>query len=56
MVEPAPATDLQPLRRHILGMEGVPKEEIEILLDLSESYIDQTGKTTKKAQFSAAAP
>ena len=36
MAEPAPATYLQPPRRHIIGMEGVPKEEIEI--DLSELY------------------
>ena len=51
MVEPAPATDLQPLRRHILGMEGVPKEEIEILLDLSESYIDQNRQDDKKSSI-----
>ena len=48
MAEPASATDLQPPRRHILGMEGVPKEEIEILLDLSESYIDQNRQDDKK--------
>ncbi|MEC8531323.1 MAG: aspartate carbamoyltransferase catalytic subunit [Pseudomonadota bacterium] len=51
MVELAPATDLQPLRRHILGMEGVPKEEIEILLDLSESYIDQNRQDDKKSSI-----
>ena len=51
MVEPAPATDLQPPRRHILGMEGVPKEEIEILLDLSESYIDQNRQDDKKSSI-----
>ena len=51
MVEPVPATDLQPPRRHILGMEGVPKEEIEILLDLSESYIDQNRQDDKKSSI-----
>ena len=51
MVELAPATDPQPLRRHILGMEGVPKEEIEILLDLSESYIDQNRQDDKKSSI-----
>ncbi len=51
MAEPAPATYLQPPRRHILGMEGVPKEEIEILLDLSESYIDQNRQDDKKSSI-----
>ncbi len=51
MVEAAHATYLQPPRRHILGMEGVPKEEIEILLDLSESYIDQNRQDDKKSSI-----
>ena len=51
MVEAASATYLQPPRRHILGMEGVPKEEIEILLDLSESYIDQNRQDDKKSSI-----
>lgn len=36
-------------RTHILGMEGVPKEEIEGLLDLSESYIQQSRQNDKKS-------
>jgi aspartate carbamoyltransferase catalytic subunit len=40
--------DPRTARRHILGMEGVPKEEIEALLDLSESYIEQNRQDDKK--------
>lgn len=40
--------DPQTVRRHILGMEGVPKEEIAALLDLSESYIEQNRQDDKK--------
>jgi len=35
MAEMATVSELHPLPRHILGMEGVPKPEIELLLDLS---------------------
>ena len=42
------ADDAQP-RTHILGMEGVPREEIETLLDLSESYIEQNRQPDKKS-------
>ena len=51
MAETAPAADLQPPRRHILGMEGVPREEIETLLDLSESYIEQNRQDDKKSSI-----
>ncbi|MEK9645320.1 MAG: aspartate carbamoyltransferase catalytic subunit [Alphaproteobacteria bacterium] len=40
--------DPRTARRHILGMEGVRKEEIEALLDLSESYIEQNRQDDKK--------
>ena len=36
---------------NILGMEGVPKEEIETLLDLSESYIEQNRQDNKKSSI-----
>ena len=51
MAETAPAADLQPPRQHILGMEGVPREEIETLLDLSESYIEQNRQDDKKSSI-----
>ena len=35
-------------RKHILGMEGVPKEEIETLLNLSEKYVEQNRQSNKK--------
>ena len=37
------------LRMHILGMDGTSKEEIETLLDLSESYIEQNRQDDKKS-------
>jgi len=51
MAETVPTENLQPPRRHILGMEGVPKEEIESLLDLSESYIEQNRQDDKKSSI-----
>ena len=48
MADWAKTADLDVPRRHILGMEGVPKEEIETLLDLSESYIEQNRQADKK--------
>jgi aspartate carbamoyltransferase catalytic subunit len=48
MADRATTADLNIPRRHILGMEGVPKEEIETLLDLSESYIEQNRQADKK--------
>jgi len=51
MAETASVKDLHPTRRHILGMEGVPREEIEALLDLSESYIDQNRQDDKKSSI-----
>ncbi|MEE2662197.1 MAG: aspartate carbamoyltransferase catalytic subunit [Pseudomonadota bacterium] len=49
MAETATVSELHPLPRHILGMEGVPKSEIEVLLDLSESYIEQNRQDDKKS-------
>ena len=51
MVETEKVADLLPPRRHILGMEGVPREEIEALLDLSESYIEQNRQDDKKSSI-----
>lgn len=49
MAETATVSELHLLPRHILGMEGVSKSEIELLLDLSESYIEQNRKDDKKS-------
>ena len=49
MAETATVSELHPLPRHILGMEGVLKSEIEVLLDLSESYIEQNRQDDKKS-------
>jgi aspartate carbamoyltransferase catalytic subunit len=35
--------------RHLLGIEGMKPWEIETLLDLSESYVDQSRRADKKA-------
>ena len=51
MAEMATVSELHPLPRHILGMEGVPKSEIELLLDLSESYIEQNRQDDKKSSI-----
>ncbi|MEE2995953.1 MAG: aspartate carbamoyltransferase catalytic subunit [Pseudomonadota bacterium] len=51
MPETEPAAYRQEPRRHILGMEGAPKEEIETLLDLSESYIEQSRQDDKKSSI-----
>ena len=51
MAEMATVSELHPLPRHILGMEGVPKPEIELLLDLSESYIEQNRQDDKKSSI-----
>ena len=50
MAETEKVSHLPPPRRHILGMEGVP-EEIEALLDLSESYIEQNRQDDKKSSI-----
>src|SRR5208282_1526386 len=34
--------------RHLLGIEGLSPDEITILLDLAESYVDQNRRTNKK--------
>ena len=51
MAETEKVADLLAPRRHILGMEGVPREEIEALLDLSESYIEQNRQDDKKSSI-----
>ena len=43
------ASELRFTHPHILGIEGFTREDISLLLDLSESYIDQSRKTDKKA-------
>ena len=48
MADAVKAADGPARRTHILGMEGVPKREIETLLDLSESYIEQNRQDDKK--------
>jgi len=49
MADPAINARLRPPRMHILGMEGIPREEIETLLALSESYIEQNRQDDKKS-------
>ncbi|MEC7489072.1 MAG: aspartate carbamoyltransferase catalytic subunit [Pseudomonadota bacterium] len=51
MAQTATVTDLHPPVRNILGMEGVPKSQIEMLLDLSESYIEQNRQDNKKSSI-----
>ena len=34
--------------RHLLGIEGLSPDEITILLDLAETYVDQNRRTDKK--------
>lgn len=41
----------RPPWRHLLGMDGVPAEEIEDILDLSETYIEQNRRGDKKNQL-----
>ena len=36
--------------RHILGIEGMTREEINFLLDLSESYVAQNRRADKKSK------
>lgn len=45
------AAAVRPLRRHLLGMDGVPAGEIEDILDLSETYIEQNRRGDKKNQL-----
>lgn len=51
MADTANDSAFHPPRMNILGMEGVPKEEIETLLDLSESYIEQNRQDNKKSSI-----
>ena len=51
MADTANDAGFHPPRMNILGMEGVPKEEIETLLDLSESYIEQNRQDNKKSSI-----
>jgi aspartate carbamoyltransferase catalytic subunit len=51
MADTANDAGFRPPRMNILGMEGVPKEEIETLLDLSESYIEQNRQDNKKSSI-----
>ena len=36
------------LHRHLLGIEGLSREEITLLLDLSQAYVDQNRRRDKK--------
>jgi aspartate carbamoyltransferase catalytic subunit len=44
----ATQTELRFRHRHILGIEGLSREEITFLLDLAESYVDQSLQADKK--------
>ena len=38
-------------RRHLLGIEGLSADEITMLLDLAESYVEQNRKADKKTSI-----
>jgi aspartate carbamoyltransferase catalytic subunit len=42
------AAQLRFLHRHLLGIEGLSREEITLLLDLSQAYVDQNRRRDKK--------
>ena len=42
------APSLRFRHRHLLGIEGLSREEITLLLDLSQSYVDQNRRADKK--------
>ena len=42
------STELRFTHPHILGIEGFTRDEISLLLDLSDSYVDQSRKADKK--------
>ena len=35
--------------KHLLGIEGLGREEIELILDLSDSYVEQNRRHDKKS-------
>ena len=41
-------TALRFRHRHLLGIEGLSREEITLLLDLSQAYVDQSRRADKK--------
>ncbi|MBL8653466.1 MAG: aspartate carbamoyltransferase catalytic subunit, partial [Alphaproteobacteria bacterium] len=46
------AVQLAPTRfrpRHLLGIEGLSREEITLLLDLADSYVEQNRAREKKS-------
>ena len=45
----APATSLRFPHRHLLGIEGLSAEEITLILDLADSYVDQNRQADKKS-------
>ena len=42
------STALRFRHRHLLGIEGLSREEITLLLDLSQAYVDQSRRADKK--------
>ena len=42
------STALRFRHRHLLGIEGLSREEITLLLDLSQAYVDQNRRADKK--------
>jgi aspartate carbamoyltransferase catalytic subunit len=44
----AASTALRFRHRHLLGIEGLSREEITLLLDLSQAYVDQNRRADKK--------
>ena len=44
----APSPALRFRHRHLLGIEGLAREEITLLLDLSQAYVDQNRRADKK--------
>ena len=41
--------------RHLLGIEGLSREDIEHILDLADSYVEQSRQADKKAARPCAA-
>ena len=48
---PLPASNIGFSHRHLLGIEGLSPEDITVLLDLSETYVDQNRRADKKGSL-----
>jgi len=51
MTDPAPVPTAYFAHRHLIGIEGLSDAEITLLLDLSESYVEQNRRADKTADL-----